>query len=179
MSDWVGELKKTPEKVISMVYKEYRASALAWLSKNYNLEKQDGLDVFQNAVTALYQNAILDKISDRGVAKKTYLFAICKNLALKHKAKSRISYFDTLEALAFEPSNHELEKSENQIKACINGIERLSASCRDLLRSFYLEQRKIPEITLIYQYSSENSAKTQKYKCLKKLRELMITSKVE
>lgn len=177
-SDWVSELKRSPEQVIANAYKEHRAGALTWLSKTYSLDKQDALDIFQNAITALYQNASLNKISDRGVTLKTYLYAICKNLAIKHSSRNRISYFDTLDFLESTGSTADYKWREEQIKSCMRGIELLSTTCRDLLRSFYLEQKKIPEITIAYQYASENSAKTQKYKCLQKLRTLMLNSNV-
>lgn len=174
MSDWIDELQQRPENVIAEAYKEHRAGALVWLMKNYSLERSDALDVFQNAVTALYQNAMLDKISNKGVTLKTYLFAICKNLALKYKTRNKIDYFDILLLEEKGPPENEYEHIEDKIQSCLKGMDQLSKSCRELLKSFYLEGRKIPEITQRYNYSSENSAKTQKYKCLKKLRHLMV-----
>jgi DNA-directed RNA polymerase specialized sigma subunit len=48
-------------------------------------------------------------------------------------------------------------------------IKKTGEQCKELLRLYYYENKSMKEITVLMNFSNENSTKTQKYKCMKKL----------
>ena len=55
-------------------------------------------------------------------------------------------------------------------------FEKLTGNCREVIRMFYLEAKSLREIALVLQIT-EDTAKNQRHKCMKKLKE--IVSKLE
>ncbi len=51
-------------------------------------------------------------------------------------------------------------------------MEKIQDRCKQLLRLFYFENERMAEIAKKMGFSSEKSAKTQKYKCMEKAHQL-------
>ena len=125
-------------------------------------------DVFQDGVVVL-----LEKIKTPGFEFAcrvgTYLYSCCKNIWLKQIRKSNrtvkndyFEYYPTTEVeFDLEPVN-----LDNKIKVI---LETLSESCLKLFKAFYYESKSWDAIAKELGYNSTNSAKNQKYKCLKKI----------
>jgi DNA-directed RNA polymerase specialized sigma24 family protein len=67
-------------------------------------------------------------------------------------------------------------EKENGARLAERALMQLGERCRELLVLFYNRRLKLKEIAQIMGYTSENTAKNQKYKCLEgaknKLKEL-------
>jgi hypothetical protein len=53
----------------------------------------------------------------------------------------------------------------------------LGEPCKSLIESFYMHDKSMQDIVEIYQYTNTDNAKTQKYKCLNRLRKLFFNEK--
>lgn len=51
----------------------------------------------------------------------------------------------------------------------------LGEPCKSLLEAFYLEKKNMQEIATIFGYTNAENAKTQKYKCLIRLKKIFFT----
>jgi len=53
-----------------------------------------------------------------------------------------------------------------------NALQKIGEPCKSLLEAFYIEKKSMPEIAGIFGYTNADNAKTQKYKCLIRLKKL-------
>jgi hypothetical protein len=51
-------------------------------------------------------------------------------------------------------------------------MQRIGEPCKSLLQAFYIEKKSMPEIAVAFGYTNADNAKTQKYKCLIRLKKL-------
>ena len=51
----------------------------------------------------------------------------------------------------------------------------LGEPCKSLLEAFYMQKKGMQEIAGIFGYTNAENAKTQKYKCLMRLKKLFFT----
>lgn len=104
----------------------------------------------------------------------TYLTGICLNQWRNHSRK--LSHKGRVE-LDLEIANtyafvdYDPEKEE-KLQLLDTILEKIQDRCKQLLRLFYFENKRMTEIANEMNFSSEKSAKTQKYKCMEKAHEL-------
>ncbi len=53
-----------------------------------------------------------------------------------------------------------------------HSLDQLGEPCKTILRDFYLYNKSMEEITDKFGYTNADNAKTQKYKCLQRLKAL-------
>jgi len=134
--------------------------------------REDAKDIFQDAMVVFYNKA---KSEDFVLSSKisTYLFAVSKNLWLKKlRTASKYSdvseeYMDTLEG-GIEIVDESQYSTSSQMLA--NLLEKSGEKCLGLLKMFYYERLKMKEISSELGFASEQVAKNQKVRCLKKIR---------
>ena len=141
-----------------------------------NGSTDDAYDVFQDSVTILYEKA---KSNDLNLTCKvsTFLIAIAKHLWLKKlskRKKQQVSVlYDGLEEniSVSDDISHFLvfEGNVTKLKVC---LEQIGEPCKGILNAFYLENRSMTEIATTFGYTNAENAKTQKYKCLNRIRKL-------
>lgn len=130
--------------------------------------KTEAQDVFQDGVMVL-----LEKIKTPGFnftcRVGTYLYSCCKNIWLKQLQKNKrkigedfYEVYDCIEVDVFEEPEDYYEKL-NEI------LSNLSESCLEIIKAFYYELKSWETIAQELGYTSANSAKNQKYKCLKRI----------
>ncbi len=140
--------------------------------------KDDAQDIFQEALIVLY-NKVRTGDFKLTSALSTYLYSVSKYLwkdELRKREKEMI--YQTEQQMNNQEESDlmmELEK-ENDIKLAEKIINELGERCREVLVLFYSGTMKLKDIAVKMGYSSENTVKTQKYKCLEaaknKLREM-------
>ena len=116
----------------------------------------------------------------------TYLFAISKRLWFKKmdKASAYTSLNDEGEETegrlgAYEEDlNIHLEKEE-QFEQLGKSMDQLGEPCKSLLHAFYVDGKNMQEIAAQFHYTNAENAKTQKYKCLNRLKKIYFTTGVK
>lgn len=63
----------------------------------------------------------------------------------------------------------EFEKNMDKLQAC---FEEIGEPCNSILKAFYLENKSMQFIADEFGYTNPENAKTQKYKCLNRMRKL-------
>ena len=98
----------------------------------------------------------------------TYLYGInrllWKNELRKKQFNKELEWKDTLIL-----SNEELginEEKEEKLKALEKVLDEISKRCREIFNRFYSRKESMKDIAMAMGFSSVNSAKTQKYKCM-------------
>ncbi|GAL83213.1 ECF subfamily RNA polymerase sigma-24 subunit [Sporocytophaga myxococcoides] len=179
MSDeLIIELIKTnkEDKAFRALYKHFPMIRKMILSNGGKLE--DAEDVFQESLIILYKKVrytefkLTSKLS-------TYLYSVCrflwKDILVKNGRRDFSEIIDLNES-SEESIWTELTEPESDLKISEKIINELGNRCKELLILFYIEAMKLKDIASRMGYSSESTAKNQKYKCLesakKRLKEL-------
>ena len=53
-----------------------------------------------------------------------------------------------------------------------NTLSKIGEPCKSLLEAFYIHKKTMPEIADAFGYTNADNAKTQKYKCLVRLKKI-------
>src|SRR5690606_9681418 len=100
----------------------------------------------------------------------TYIYSICQNLWRKElDRKKRLSNEEKDSSVSMDTESAE---RENIIAKC---IEQLGDTCKKVLMYYYFEEMSMQDIAEKLGFANTDTAKTKKYKCKKKLDELVKT----
>ena len=126
-------------------------------------------DIFQETILTFYDK-IINTDLELTCSISTYLYSISK-----YKWKNKLiaqnkfhDYFDSFSQQEFDESDDEEEKFFVAEKA----LQTLEVKCRTILIAFYYHKKNMVEIAKDMNFTSENAAKNQKYKCLEKARDI-------
>jgi hypothetical protein len=64
------------------------------------------------------------------------------------------------------------EKKDNDFFFMENALKKIGEPCKSLLEAFYINKKSMPEIAASFGYTNSDNAKTQKYKCLVRLKKI-------
>lgn len=154
------------EKTLEVLYKKYYRMMAKMVISNSGTE-QDAKDIYQDALVVFWQKAVsgnlvlTSKIS-------TYLYSICQNLWRKELDRKKRLSSEQKDSEEFI----EIDKKERAVivNKCIN---QLDETCRNVLMYYYFEEMSMQDIADKLGFANTNTAKTKKYKCKKKLDELV------
>ena len=163
---------------LTQIYKEYQSDFYGWSRKMFKISREEAEEIFQESVVTLYENVINHKLTTMKSSLKTYLFAIGKNKALEFLRRSNRQ--DSLDAhphldedkifIESDPvfdSDSELIRKQKLMKAC---IVNLGDTCQEILTLFYFHNSSLAQIKEKLSYKNEESVKSQKFKCMERLR---------
>ena len=166
------------DKGFRYMYQEYLGMVQNVVLNNSG-DSQDGEDVFQDGMIVLFNQARKPDFELRCTI-KTYLYSICRNLWLKKLRKSsrivELSESITQFVAIDESQLKTLEVTEEK-EIIANYMSQLSDGCREILKYFYFEKKKMTEIAQLLGLANEQGAKNKKSMCMKKLKSLMKESK--
>jgi RNA polymerase sigma factor (sigma-70 family) len=130
--------------------------------------KREADDTFQEAMIVLFENIKSKKF--RGEARvNTYLYSTVRNIWYsKLKKMKRVVHIDDM--LMTEDVDVKTQPDSSEKLALIMGVlDQLGDSCKSILKKYYFEHCSMNDIKDKMGFRSEESAKTQKYKCMQKL----------
>ncbi len=176
--DLLKEIKNGNEEALLSLYKLYRNEFISWTSNTYQLNKDDGKDIFQDTIIAFYENVKSGQLTSISGSVKTYLFAIGKfktiNFLKKSNKSVTFSDFDLLKVI--EPSENQImDKEENEfIKDTVKKyLDEQCEDCKKVLELYYFKEKDMKTIASEMGYKNADVAKKKKYECFKKLAEMV------
>lgn len=140
--------------------------------------EDEAKDIFQESVIVFYEKASKpDFVLSSAIS--TFLYAISERLWLK-KIRDVKSHEIELDASFDITDNEEFKIDDEQNTKIIDQLlERLGNPCKTLLINYYYLKMSMKEIAQSMNYSSENIAKNQKYKCLERAKKMVKDWKLE
>ena len=153
------------EKPIRFLYQEF--PKIQQLVLKEGLTKEHAEEIFQNSLI-LFIEKVENPTFVLSSKATTYLYGLNRFLT-KNEAKSarKTTHVEWTEANDFDNKelNYDFEKEArlNQLEFILTQI---SDKCQKIFRLFYFEKKSMTDIAKTLNYSSTNSAKTQKYKCI-------------
>lgn len=166
---------KEEDNALKLLYAQHWKPILAFVHSNQGNE-MDARDVFQEGVIAFHRNVISGKFRQES-AVGTYLFSICRFIWLKKLGSKSltISGEDQEEIASYDDPEHRFlsrEKSQ-QIGEL---FEQIGEPCRSILIMSYYENKSMMEIAALTGFKDEQNARNKKYKCMKALKELIVSN---
>ncbi len=165
-----------PQGALNQLYNEFPTVRNLVLKEGGS--EEDAKDAFQESVWVLYQNCQKPDFQ-LSASIRTYLSAVSLNQWRKKKrdTKKEITKDSFLESTDQHGGfTEEMREQEAEMEILAEKIlDSLGEPCAKVLKAYYYLKFSMREIAENLGYSSENSAKTQKYKCLERAKNLTKT----
>lgn len=164
----IEALRSGSEDAIRQLYRLYRKEFLHWAIRTYNCREEEALDAFQETVIILYEKIQGNEEFQLQSQLKTYLFGVAKKRLNKQYSKELVLEESTAQFLVGLEED-KLEASD-QVQQLANLVAKMKPPCDQVLFLYYYRSFTMESIANDLGYSSPDVAKTQKNRCLKKLR---------
>ena len=166
------------ESVLKRLYLAYFPMVLQLIINN-NGNEDDAKDIYQEAIIILY-NKIKDGDFELSSKLKTYIYSICRRLWLKRLSQMNRYGGDIRDFEEFLPIEDETESHNDrdiQFSKMGSALQLLGEPCKTIIEDFYIHNKSMQEICESFGYTNADNAKTQKYKCLQRLKKLFFQQK--
>ena len=172
-------LRKGDNTVISDIYQICYPSVSHLITGNKGTE-DEAKDIFQEAVMVLYDKVTHENF-ELSSKISTFLYAVCRRLWLKQLNKRENSLgtsdSDGLEIADVESDIQVHLDKEDEFSKMDSAMHQLGEPCQTILKDFYIRNKSMNEICEKFGYTNTDNAKTQKYKCLQRLKKLFFDQK--
>ena len=158
---------------LKQVYQQHKAAILQFVLKNGGTTGE-AKDLFQDAVIDFYENVKARKFKGESTI-GTYLYAIARFKWL-NRLKRKKTERKVIDTQAFQEVQVSFETDylkQEQQQQVLQLFDQLGSSCKDLLTYAIYYHYSIPELMEQLAYNSEQVVRNQKYRCLKKLKQLL------
>ncbi len=166
------------ERVLKQLYIGYFPMVLKLIINN-NGNEDDAKDIYQEAIIIFYNKV---KAGDFELSSKikTYIYSVCRRLWLKRL--SQMSHYggDIRDFEEFLTVDDEIERNSEldlQFSKMGSALKLLGEPCKTIIEDFYIHNKSMQEICENFGYTNADNAKTQKYKCLQRLKKLFFQQK--
>lgn len=176
-NELIRGLAKNKADAVEAIYRECFGAIQAYIIKN-NGYADDARDIFQEAIIVLFENAQSESF-ELTCSIKTYLYSVSRRLWLKKVQREKRSSATSLDVLgdtvSVEDDLEVHQRRDENLNLLDVALDKLGEPCKSLLRAFYIEKKSMPEIASDFGYTNADNAKTQKYKCLVRLKKIFFT----
>ena len=164
-------LARNDRKAVETIYKDNYNMVQALIINN-NGSADDAKDVFQEAMIVLYEKVRSGNF-ELTCQIKTYVYSVSRRLWLKRLQqinRFQIEVEGGGETVPVDDVLESHEKLNSEFVLMEKGLSSLGEPCKSLLEAYYLQKRSMNEIAAAFGYTNADNAKTQKYKCLMRLK---------
>ncbi len=146
--------------------------------------KDHAKDIYQEAFIVVWNNIKNDSfVPQNETALQGYLYQIAKNKWLDFLRSSQFKKTNLIHNEMTFPNQidegvneEEQDIFKQKLKQAMDAFKTLASPCKELLTTFYFEKKSLRDIAEELQIE-ENTARNKKYRCMEKLRELVLASK--
>ncbi len=159
--------------ILERVYKSYFPMILKLIVSN-NGDEDEAKDIFQESIIVLY-NKIKCGNFQLNSKLNTFIYSVCRRLWLKRlsqKGKYSGSLTDFSELVAVDEDLAYHLGKEKQFTQMAEALVLLGEPCKTIIIDYYINNHSMQEICDKFGYTNADNVKTQKYKCLQRLKKL-------
>ena len=168
--------RNNDRRIINGFYAANKGAFLNHFRNTYG--KDDGylIDLYQEAIVTLWENIQKGKLGKMTSTLTTYLFAVgkYKMMANDRKFKEMTTELDLQNLDLVDDDAEETAEQEERERKIDEIMSRMTYPCSDILRMHYWEKLSGEEIAVQMKYASTDAVKTQKYKCMQKLKQAVM-----
>ncbi len=177
-SEIVFGILNNSENAIKRLYVAYFPMVLQLIINN-NGTADDAKDVYQEAIIVLY-NKIKKGDFELNSKLKTFIYSVCRRLWLKRLSQMNRYGGDIHDFEDYSPVDDDVEQHTErdiQYTKMQSALQMLGEPCKTIIEDFYINNKSMQEICEDFGYTNADNAKTQKYKCLQRLKKLFFQQK--
>ncbi len=166
-------LSQNDKTSVEAIYRENYAAIQSFVLNN-NGSVEEARDIFQEAMIVLFEKSGSAAFS-LTCQIKTYLYSVCRRLWLKRlqqlgKYSTQVESLE--ETISVEEEIEDHAKRNDDFILMENSMAKIGEPCKSLLDAYYLQKKSMQHIAETFGYTNADNAKTQKYKCLMRLKKL-------
>lgn len=169
-------LAKNDRKAVETIYKQnYNMVQSMIINNNGTLD--DARDIFQETMIVLFENAKSASF-ELNCLIKTYVYSVARRLWLKRLLQLKKyggEVEDVADVVSVEEDVNQHEQRSNDFKMMEKSMMNLGEPCRSILEAYYMQKKSMTDIASSFGYTNASNAKTQKYKCLVRLKKLFFS----
>jgi RNA polymerase sigma factor (sigma-70 family) len=171
-SEFLEGLRTGNEAALKALYKKYYNIVLKIVVNNSG-SSEAAQDVYQETIIVLFENAQKPGFV-LNCQLQTFIYSIAKRLWLKqlrnnsHLTKLNNESEEELVDVSEEMNEH--LRKEEALQKMGRSLEELGEPCKTIITDFYIHRLSMDEISEKFGYTNSDNAKTQKYKCLQRLK---------
>ena len=170
------QFKDNADETFKFLYKTYKIQFVNYIQKaNSSIDRETAIDIFQDSMVIMYDNLVQNKLREIENV-KAYLFRVGQLITYDRLRKQKKNS-EVKGQIAKESSDmgsyldqYEFLNPDNDRRKVKNLLDKLGERCRDLLIAFYYRNLTLEEIAIGNEYSNAKSVKSQKFKCIQRLR---------
>jgi len=171
-SQFIDGLRTNSNEVLTALYKKYYTIVLKLIVSN-NGTQDEAQDVYQETIIVVFEN-VRKPDFELNCQLQTYIYSIAKRLWLKQLKKNGKTFlFKEDEENELADVTNDLNdhvKKEDDILKMNKSMQLLGEPCNTIINDFYVLKLSMDEIAEKFGYTNSDNAKTQKYKCLQRLK---------
>lgn len=159
--------------VIEAIYRDNYPMIQAFILNN-NGDSDEARDIFQEAMIVIYEKAVSGSF-ELNCQLKTYIYSVSRRLWLKRlqqlqRYSSLVEHVEETVAVEEDLEMHEKHNADFTLMEAT--MAKIGEPCKSLLDAYYIQKKNMQEIASEFGYTNADNAKTQKYKCLVRLKKL-------
>jgi RNA polymerase sigma-70 factor (ECF subfamily) len=170
-------LRNNDSHVIGQFYNQNRKVFINYFRTTYGKTDDDYLkELYQDSCVSVWENAKMGKLNKMTSTLTTYLFAVGKYKMMAHdrKYKEMTTELDLQRLNLVDSDAEEMEEKEEKERKIDEIVGKMTYPCSDILRMHYWEKLSGEEIAVQMKYASADAVKSQKYKCMQKLKQAVM-----
>ena len=176
-TEYIQAFRENDNATITRFYRQYREDTYSYVLKDFKIRlEEDREDIFQEAVTRLWENVQRGKLSKETLTSSLYVYFrhVVDNVTKEHIRKQmHYLVMDIENERVRDVDSVGMEKmhyTENErVKLVRRAVNEMGAPCAPLLLGFLWDKKSMAMLAEELGYSGADSAKTQKSKCMDKL----------
>ena len=164
-----------PDAAIKFLYRAHYGG-LSLFVRQHDGSNQDAEDIFQEVLIGFIDAVRTGKFRQESSV-KTFLYAMTRNLWYNEMKKRNRTVVREMKyeenKVDADPDISEYIAARESRSQVLQIVDRLDEACKKILLAFYYENLPMREIVSKVNYENEQVVRNKKYKCLKKLAELL------
>ena len=168
----IDQLKSEDNAAYQLIYKFYFPGIAAFVRKNSG-SVEDAQDIFQETILVLLRK-IQQPDFILSSSLQTYVFAVSKNLWLKH-LRDQKTFFVTdysFEKFAAEPFLPELAHEKTREEKVNEWISKITPHCQWILKAIFYYMEPIENLIKKLGWKNKHTAANQQYKCIQQIKKI-------
>lgn len=166
-------LAKEDKTSIEQIYRDNYTMVQSLILNNSG-STDDAADIFQEAMIVLFEKSKSPDF-ELNCQLKTYLYSVCRRLWLKRLQQMQRfgrQAEDVEEVIPVDDDLEMHEKRQQDFTIMETAMAKIGEPCKSLLEAYYIQRKHMLQIATEFGYTNADNAKTQKYKCLVRLKKL-------
>lgn len=171
----IAAFRSSNQGVLRLSYYNMKEKFFLYIRRTCSVIDESSIeDIYHSSLIELQQNILYERLTEDNLScsLQTYLNSIGYNIAMNNIRKQRIVYVE-------QPERHNLGiynplpliiENEN-FKIIRQVISEMGKPCAPILVAFYWNNLRMDKIAQKLGYTSADSVKTQKARCMSKLKE--------